>query len=87
MRSGPATPGDADALASILPCRIGAAEEDRSVSGGPVAGNGTPEMWCFRANAGKRAFHARAGSAGAGRMAGDNDEGLPDLRLAWRRTT
>ena len=43
----------------------------------------TLDLWCFQANEGARAFYAREGFAEAGRTPGDNDEGLPDVRLVW----
>ncbi len=43
-------------------------------------------LWTFQANAGAQRFYARHGFVEVGRGAGaDNDEGLPDLRLSWRR--
>ena len=46
----------------------------------------TLDLWCFQANEGARAFYAREGFVEAGRTAGDNDEGLPDVRLVWERS-
>lgn len=42
-------------------------------------------LWTFAANTGARRFYARHGFAEIGGTAGDNDEGLPDIRLEWRR--
>jgi len=41
-------------------------------------------LWTFQANAGGRRFYAREGFAEAGRTEGENEEGLPDVLLAWR---
>lgn len=41
------------------------------------------ELWTFAANAGARRFYARLGFVESGGTAGDNDEGLPDIRLEW----
>ncbi len=40
-------------------------------------------LWTFEANAAARAFYAARGFKEAGGTAGDNDEGLPDLRFVW----
>lgn len=42
-------------------------------------------LWCFAANASALRFYAREGFEVTGGTAGENDEGLPDLRLTWRR--
>lgn len=42
-------------------------------------------LWTFQANAGARRFYARQGFAELERTEGENDEGLPDVRLGWRR--
>ena len=42
-------------------------------------------LWTFQANLDARAFYAALGIAEVGRTDGDNDEGLPDVRLEWRR--
>ncbi|MBF9034005.1 GNAT family N-acetyltransferase [Rhodobacterales bacterium HKCCE2091] len=42
-------------------------------------------LWTFAANDRARAFYAREGFAETGGTAGDNDEGLPDIRLEWSR--
>ncbi|PYE82416.1 GNAT family N-acetyltransferase [Pseudoroseicyclus aestuarii] len=42
-------------------------------------------LWTFAANDGARRFYARHGFAEVGGTAGDNDEGLPDIRMEWRR--
>ena len=41
-------------------------------------------LWAFEANAPALRFYARRGFVEAGRTAGENDEGLPDVRLVWR---
>lgn len=41
-------------------------------------------LWTFAANAGARRFYARRGFVEAGATAGDNEEGLADVMLAWR---
>ncbi len=42
-------------------------------------------LWTFQANATARAFYAALGFVEIGRTDDDNDEGLPDVRLEWRR--
>ena len=42
-------------------------------------------LWAFEANRKARAFYAVLGFVEVGRTEGDNDEGLPDIRLEWRR--
>jgi GNAT superfamily N-acetyltransferase len=42
-------------------------------------------LWTFQANTEARAFYAVLGFVEVGRTDGDNDEGLPDVRLEWRR--
>ena len=42
-------------------------------------------LWTFEANVPARAFYAAQGFEEIGRTDGDNDEGLPDIRLEWRR--
>jgi len=41
-------------------------------------------LWTFVANAGARRFYAREGFVEAGRTAGEDEEGLADLLLAWK---
>lgn len=40
-------------------------------------------LWTFERNEGARRFYAREGFAEVNRTDGDNEEGLPDVRLAW----
>ena len=42
-------------------------------------------LWTFQANAEARAFYTALGFVEVARTAGENDEGLPDIRLEWRR--
>jgi ribosomal protein S18 acetylase RimI-like enzyme len=42
-------------------------------------------LWTFVANDGARCFYARHGFREVRRTDGDNDEGLPDILLEWRR--
>jgi GNAT superfamily N-acetyltransferase len=42
-------------------------------------------LWCFQANAAARAFYARMGLIEVMMSDGENDEGLPDVRLEWSR--
>lgn len=42
-------------------------------------------LWVFEANLEARALYAGLGFVEIGRTSGDNAEGLPDLRLEWRR--
>ena len=41
-------------------------------------------LWTFVANEGARRFYARQGFVEVARTEGDNDEGLPDVLLAWK---
>ena len=43
------------------------------------------ELWTFQANTDARRFYGRHGFVEVRRTEGDNDEGLPDIRLAWER--
>ena len=43
------------------------------------------DLWTFEANEGARRFYAREGFVECERTDGDNEEGLPDLRLEWSR--
>jgi GNAT superfamily N-acetyltransferase len=40
-------------------------------------------LWTFEANTGARRFYAREGFREVGRTPGANEEGLPDVLLAW----
>ena len=40
-------------------------------------------LWVFEANEGARRFYAREGFREDGRTAGNNEEGLPDIRMVW----
>lgn len=42
-------------------------------------------LWSFAANTGARRFYAREGFREVDSTAGDNEEGLPDVKLEWRR--
>ena len=42
-------------------------------------------LWTFAANREALAFYAAQGFAETARTDGENDEGLPDVRLEWRR--
>jgi GNAT superfamily N-acetyltransferase len=48
------------------------------------AGRRALHLWTFEKNAGARRFYAREGFAETDRTPGRNEEGLPDIRLAWR---
>ena len=41
-------------------------------------------LWTFQANDGARRFYAREGFWEVTRTDGENEEGLPDVRLEWR---
>jgi GNAT superfamily N-acetyltransferase len=43
-------------------------------------------LWTFVANTGARRFYAREGFVEVRRTDGDNEEGLPDVLLAWTGT-
>jgi GNAT superfamily N-acetyltransferase len=43
------------------------------------------DLWTFEANEDARRFYEREGFRVVERTRGDNDEGLPDLRMAWTR--
>ncbi len=55
----------------------------RRLLDGAKAASPRLRLWTFEANARARAFYAREGSRELRRTAGDNEEGLPDLLLAW----
>ena len=42
-------------------------------------------LWCFVANRPARAFYEKQGFVETARTGGENEEGLPDIRLEWRR--
>jgi len=42
-------------------------------------------LWTFAANTAARRFYSRHGFVEVCGTAGDNDEGLPDIRMEWRR--
>ncbi len=56
----------------------------RRLLDGAKAASPRLRLWVFEANAGARAFYAREGFRELRRTAGDNEEGLPDLLLAWK---
>lgn len=41
-------------------------------------------LWTFAANGGARRFYAREGFVEVGGTEGENEEGLPDVLLAWK---
>lgn len=43
------------------------------------------QLWTFVANTDARRFYAREGFREVERTEGDNEEGLPDVRLLWER--
>ena len=43
-------------------------------------------LWTFQANTRAIAFYKREGFTEAARTDGDNDEGLPDIRLIWKKS-
>ena len=47
--------------------------------------SGRLDCWTFQSNAPARAFWWRMGFAPIGGTDGDNEEGLPDIHLEWRR--
>lgn len=42
-------------------------------------------LWTFARNTGARRFYANHGFVETGGTEGDNDEGLPDVRMEWSR--
>lgn len=42
------------------------------------------DLWTFQANTGARRFYGRHGFVEVARTDGDNEEGAPDIRFAWR---
>lgn len=44
------------------------------------------DLWTFQSNAGARSFYMRHGFIEVARTDGDNEEGEPDVRCAWRPT-
>ncbi|MDA8586893.1 GNAT family N-acetyltransferase [Rhodobacteraceae bacterium] len=49
------------------------------------AGRNALSLWTFVANGRARQFYAREGFAEVEETVGDNEEGLPDVRLLWER--
>jgi GNAT superfamily N-acetyltransferase len=49
-----------------------------------AASPGGVTLWTFVANEGARRFYAREGFVEVRRTEGENEEGLPDVLLAWR---
>lgn len=49
------------------------------------AGRDALALWTFQANGAAIAFYLREGFTEADRTDGENDEGLPDVRLIWKR--
>ncbi|MEM9425989.1 MAG: GNAT family N-acetyltransferase [Pseudomonadota bacterium] len=49
------------------------------------SGRNTLELWTFQANDGARRFYAREGFRETEFTDGDNEEGLPDVKLRWDR--
>ncbi len=47
------------------------------------AGRHSLELWTFQANEGARRFYAREGFREVEETDGDNEEGLPDVRMRW----
>ncbi len=47
------------------------------------AGRSSLELWTFQANEDARRFYAREGFREVEETSGDNEEGLPDVRLRW----
>ena len=48
-------------------------------------GRDSLELWTFVTNAKARAFYAREGFQEVRQTPGDNEEGLPDVLLRWKR--
>jgi GNAT superfamily N-acetyltransferase len=44
------------------------------------------DLWAFESNEGARRFYERHGFVAVDRTDGDNEEGAPDVRYAWRPT-
>jgi GNAT superfamily N-acetyltransferase len=44
-------------------------------------------LWTFQTNAGARRLYARHGFISTGSTAGENEEGVPDVRYEWRPLT
>ena len=49
------------------------------------AENAALDLWTFAANRDARRFYEREGFREVERTPGDNPEGLPDVRMVWRR--
>lgn len=45
------------------------------------------QLWCFATNTGARRFYERHGFVAVAHTDGDNEEGAPDVRYAWRPTS
>ena len=49
------------------------------------SGRGQLELWTFEANTGARRFYGREGFREVLRTEGENEEGLPDVLMRWKR--
>ncbi len=56
----------------------------RLMAAARAASPGGLTLWTFVANEGARRFYGREGFVEVERTEGDNDEGLPDVKLVWR---
>lgn len=57
----------------------------RALMGDAMAAEPVLRLWTFEANHEARAFYDALSFVEVGRTTGENDEGLPDVRLEWRQ--
>lgn len=67
----------------VDPARTGQGLGSRLLERAKAEGPEGLDLWTFQANTGARRFYARQGFAEVARTDGDNEEGAPDVRLAW----
>jgi GNAT superfamily N-acetyltransferase len=67
----------------VDPPQTGQGLGSRLIEVAKVERPGGLELWAFQANAGARRFYIRHGFVEVAYTDGDNEEGAPDVRLAW----
>lgn len=67
----------------VAPDQRGQGLGQRLLARAKAAHPGGLSLWCFEANTAALRFYAREGFRETRRTEGENDEGLPDVLLAW----